>query len=111
MGELTYGALGAVPMIIAFWPILFGGAYGMTKRREAMSKAAQEKTVQTAKEDVTAAMDAAVRSIEQNQGPVAADEARKAMIQALKAVKLKTAATAAAAASTGRISKCPSTKS
>ena len=43
MGELTYGALGAVPMIIAFWPILFGGAYGMTKRREAMSKAAQEK--------------------------------------------------------------------
>ena len=85
MGELTYGALGAVPMIIAFWPILFGGAYGMTKRREAMSKAAQEKTVQTAKEDVTAAMDAAVRSIEQNQGPVAADEARKAMIQALKA--------------------------
>ena len=48
-------------------------------------KAAQEKTVQTAKEDVTAAMDAAVRSIEQNQGPVAADEARKAMIQALKA--------------------------
>ena len=30
-------------------------------------------------------MDAAVRSIEQNQGPVAADEARKAMIQALKA--------------------------
>ena len=85
MGELTYGALGAVPMIIAFWPILFGGAYGMTKRREAMSKAAQEKTVQTAKEDVTAAMDAAVRSIEQNQGPVAADEARKAMIEALKA--------------------------
>ena len=45
----------------------------------------QEKTVQTAKEDVTAAMDAAVRSIEQNQGSVAADEARKAMIQALKA--------------------------
>ena len=34
---------------------------------------------------MTAAMDAAVRSIEQNQGPVAADEARKAMIQALKA--------------------------
>ena len=45
-------------------------------------------------------MDAAVRSIEQNQGPVAADEARKAMIQASRPVKLKTAATAAAAAST-----------
>ena len=85
MGELTYGALGTVPMIISFWPVIFGGAYGMTKRREALSKAAQEKTVQTAKEDVTAAMDAAVRSIEQNQGHVAADAARKAMIQALKA--------------------------
>lgn len=24
MGELTYGALGAVPMIVAFWPVLFG---------------------------------------------------------------------------------------
>lgn len=38
MGELTYGALGAVPMIVAFWPVVFGGAYAMTKRKEADHK-------------------------------------------------------------------------
>ena len=27
MSEYTYGALGAVPMIVAFWPVVFGGAY------------------------------------------------------------------------------------
>ena len=85
MGEYTYGALGTVPMIIAFWPLLFGGAYAMTKRREAMHKAETESVIKTAKEDVATAMDAAVRTIEQQQGQQAADEARKAMVEALKA--------------------------
>lgn len=84
MGELTYGALGAVPMIVAFWPVIFGGAYAITKRREAMAKAAQEKTEQKAREDVTAAIDAAVRKIEETEGVGAADRARRAMTEALK---------------------------
>ena len=85
MGELTYGALGAVPMIVAFWPVLFGGAYAMTKRREAMSKLEQDKMAKEAKEDVAAAVDAAVRKIEETEGEGAAERARRAMTEALKA--------------------------
>lgn len=85
MGELTYGALGAVPMIVAFWPVLFGGAYAMTKRREAMSKLEQEKMAKEAREDVAAAVDAAVRKIEETEGEGAAERARRAMTEALKA--------------------------
>lgn len=85
MGELTYGALGAVPMIVAFWPVLFGGAYAMTKRREAMSKLEQDKMAKEAREDVAAAVDAAVRKIEETEGEGAAERARRAMTEALKA--------------------------
>ena len=85
IGELTYGALGAVPMIVAFWPVLFGGAYAISKRREAMYKAEQEKHVREARDDVAAAVDAAVRKIEETQGPGAADTARRAMTEALRA--------------------------
>ena len=85
MGELTYGALGAVPMIVAFWPVLFGGAYAISKRREAMYKAETDGKVKEAREDVAAAVDAAVRKIEETQGPGAADTARRAMTEALKA--------------------------
>lgn len=88
MGELTYGALGAVPMIVAFWPVLFGGAYAMTKRREAMHKAEMEKNNQAAKDNVTAALEAAVRKIEETEGPAAAERARKAMTEALQASEI-----------------------
>lgn len=84
MAELTYGALGAVPMIVAFWPVLFGGAYAITKRREAINRAEAEKAVQDAKNDLTAAVDAAVRKIEETEGPGAAERARRAMTEALK---------------------------
>lgn len=91
MGELTAGALGSVPMIIGFWPILFGGAYAMTKRREAMHKAEQEAAVKAAKEDLTKAMDAAVRKIEETQGQSAADLARRTMTETLQAREHKAA--------------------
>ena len=85
MGELTYGALGIVPMIVAFWPVLFGGAYAMTKRREAMHKDEIDKTVREAREDVALAVDAAIRKIQETEGEGAADRCRKAMAEALKA--------------------------
>ena len=85
MGQLTYGALGAVPMIVAFWPVLFGGAWAMTKRREAMAKLEQEKILKDAKDDLAAAVDAAVRKIGETEGEGAAERARQAMTEALKA--------------------------
>ena len=85
MGELTYGALGAVPMIVAFWPVLFGGAYAISKRREARYQAEKAAHDQATRNDLAAAVDAAVRKIEETQGPGAADTARRAMADALKA--------------------------
>ena len=85
MGELTYGALGAVPMIVAFWPVLFGGAYAISKRREARYQAEKKAHVEATRNDLAAAVDAAVRKIEETQGPGAADAARRAMTEALKA--------------------------
>ncbi|MDO5536658.1 MAG: hypothetical protein Q4F72_03920, partial [Desulfovibrionaceae bacterium] len=82
MGELTYGALGTVPMIISFWPVIFGGAYGMTKRREAIAKANKEKAVA---EERQKTIDAAVACIEKEQGKEAAEKARAAMTAALEA--------------------------
>lgn len=80
MGELTYGALGTVPMIISFWPVIFGGAYGMTKRREAIEKANRQQAVADERQK---AVDCAVQLIEKEQGKEAADKAREAMNRAL----------------------------
>ena len=80
MGELTYGALGTVPMIISFWPVIFGGAYGMTKRREAIEKANRQQAVA---EERQKTVDCAVELIEREQGKEAAEKAREAMNKAL----------------------------
>ena len=74
MGELTAGALGSVPMIIGFWPVLFAGAYGVTKVKEAKEKAALAKV----KAEAEAAMQAAVAKIEAEQGPEAAAKVKQA---------------------------------
>jgi hypothetical protein len=36
--ELTSGALGAVAMVAGIWPVLLGGAYAISKRREQMAE-------------------------------------------------------------------------
>lgn len=82
MGELTAGALGAVPMIIGFWPVLFAGAYGITKRKEAIAKAEQAKAVAEAKAEAEATMQAAVAKIEAEQGPEAAAKVKQALCDA-----------------------------
>lgn len=84
MGELTAGALGAVPMIISFWPILFAGAYGITKRREFLAKKAEEEAVAKARAEAEAAMQTAVAKIEADQGPEAAEKVKQALAEARK---------------------------
>ena len=85
LGELTYGALGIVPMIVALWPVFLGGAWAMTRRREAEHEEEMEGIVREAGRDVAAALDAAVREIGRQEGEAAADRAREAMARALKA--------------------------
>ncbi|MDD6180650.1 MAG: sulfate respiration complex iron-sulfur protein HmcB [Desulfovibrionaceae bacterium] len=75
MGELTYGALGAVPMIIGFWPVVFGGVYGVSKAKDAYYKREKEKAAK-------AAMEAALKKVEETQGADAAAKVREALAQA-----------------------------
>lgn len=89
MAELTYGALGSVPMIVAFWPVLFGGAYAITKRREAMNKAEAEKAAAESRADLSDAMEKALAQIEEKDGKDAADRARAAFEAALAQKKGK----------------------
>lgn len=79
MGELTAGALGSVPMIVGFWPILFGGVYGITKAREALNKKAQDEAVAAAQASAEAAMKDAIARIEKEQGPETAAKVQQAM--------------------------------
>ena len=47
-GEYTAGALGAVPMVVGIWPVLLGGAYAITKRKEQIAKEEQNDAVNAA---------------------------------------------------------------
>lgn len=81
MGELTAGALGSVPMIIGFWPVLFAGMYGVSKLKEAKTKQAQAAAVGA----VLKADEAVLADIEKEQGAEAAAKLRRAIEEARKA--------------------------
>ncbi len=81
MGELTSGALGSVPMIIGFWPVLFAGAYGITKYKESRAKAIHKE----AKEKAQAELNMAMQNIEAEfgeNGKEVAEKVKKALADA-----------------------------
>ncbi len=81
MGEYTAGALGAVPMIIGFWPVLFAGAYGITKYKESRAKALEKE----AKAKAQTELDAAMKNIEAefgSEGAAVVAKVKKAMSDA-----------------------------
>ncbi|MFZ1983813.1 MAG: 4Fe-4S dicluster domain-containing protein [Desulfatitalea sp.] len=47
-GQLTSGALGAVPMVVGLWPILLTGIYAINKRKEKIAAQEQAAAVQAA---------------------------------------------------------------
>lgn len=47
-GEMTKGALNAVPIIAGLWPVLLTGIYAVTKRKDKIAKKEQEETVSAA---------------------------------------------------------------
>lgn len=46
--ELTAGALGIVPMIIGLWPVLLGGIYAITRRKEKIAEEERREAVEKA---------------------------------------------------------------
>ncbi len=54
-GQLTAGALGAVPIVVALWPVLLTGIYAMTKRKEKIAAQERQEAVASAVAGVEAA--------------------------------------------------------
>jgi len=100
--ELTAGALGAVPMIIGIWPVLLGGAYMISKRREAIAREeireAEEKAYAQAEEAAHKKIAAAEAANLEKLARIEAEAAQKvAAAEAAAAATTKAAATKRAA--------------
>jgi Fe-S-cluster-containing hydrogenase component 2 len=87
--ELTSGALGAVPIVAAAWPVLLTGIYAINKRKEKI--AAEEKkeavadAVSKAKEAAKAELDKALAKAEAEKKKAVEREVKKALDEAAKA--------------------------
>jgi hypothetical protein len=90
--ELTAGALGAVPMVIGIWPVLLGGAYMISKRREAVAKEEIHEAEAQARAEAEEAADKKIAELQ------AANAKKLAKVEADAAKKVAEAEAAAAAA-------------
>lgn len=84
-GDYTAGVLGAVPMVVGLWPVLLGGAYAITKRKEQIAAEEQAEAVaQAVIEAQTKAAAAQEKALEK-----AAKEQEKAVLKAEDAATAK----------------------
>lgn len=93
--EYTAGALGAVPMVVGIWPVLLGGAYAITKRKEQIAKEEREEAVMSAvarTEDeaakkLQASLDKAAKDAAKERDRTVASEVKKAVAEAEEALR------------------------
>lgn len=88
-GELTSGALGAVPIVIGLWPVLLTGIYAINKRREKIAAEEQAAAVATAVEQAQTEagerLNAAMEKAEQDKAAAVDREVKKALEALAKA--------------------------
>lgn len=109
-GEYTAGALGAVPMVVGIWPVLLGGAYAITKRKEQIAKeeqndavnAAVARTEEEAAKKLQASLDKAAKEAAKEKDRAVADEVKKAVAEAEEALGRSLRRKAEAVARLGR---------
>ena len=96
--ELTSGALGSVAMVAGIWPVLLGGAYFISKRRE---KQAEEERIEAVNEAVAetrgeaeSKLQASLAKAEKDKEATVAREVKKAREEAIKEMEEKNAAPA-----------------
>ena len=103
--DYTSGALGAVPMVVGIWPVLLGGAYAITKRKEKIAQEERVDAVKAAiartKEEAEKTLKARLEKAEKEKEKTVASEVKKAVAateEALKAEREAQIAEAVAAA-------------
>lgn len=84
--DYTSGALGAVPMVVGIWPVLLGGAYAITKRKEQIAAEEQAGAVADAiartQDAADAKLKASLEKAEKDKEKAVAAEVKKAVAEA-----------------------------
>jgi formate dehydrogenase iron-sulfur subunit len=92
-GQLTSGALSAVPMVVGLWPVLLTGIYAITKRKEKIAAqeqaAAVHAAVTAAKAEAETKLKAAAAKAEMDKAAAIEREVKKALAEAAKAKEEK----------------------
>ncbi len=87
-GQLTSGALGAVPIVVGLWPVLLTGIYAISKRKEKIAAEEQQAAVGQALAESQAASDAklkaALEKAEKDKAAAIEREVKKALDAASK---------------------------
>ena len=81
--EYTSGILGAVPMVVGIWPILLGGAYAITKRKEQI---AAEEQAGAVSEAIARTQEAADKVLQTKLDKAAKDKEKAVSSEVKKAV-------------------------
>ncbi len=112
--EYTKGILGAVPMVVGIWPVLLGGAYAITKRKEQVAAEEQRDAVRAAiqrtQEKADKALETALTKAEKEKEKLLADEVKKAREEGLAAGKAEAEAEALAKAEAEAAAKAEAEK-
>jgi len=86
--QLTAGALAAVPMVAGLWPVLLGGVYAISKRKDKVSdeekRDAVKRAVERASADAEKTLSAALTKAEVDNKRLIEIEVKRAVEQALK---------------------------
>lgn len=102
-GELTAGALGAVPIVVGLWPVLLTGIYAVSKRKEKVAQEETQNAVTEAVEKTQAAADSKLASAMVKNEKDKATAIDKAVKQALaEAAKAREEAQKASEAKTDK---------
>lgn len=89
--DFTSGALGAVPMVVGIWPVLLGGAYAITKRKEKIAAEEQAEAVAAAvaqtREEAEKTLKKSLEKAEKDKEKAVASEVKKAVAEAEEALR------------------------
>jgi hypothetical protein len=94
--EYTTGVLGALPMVVGFWPVVLGGAYYMNKRRDEIAREEQDAAVAAALAEEREKGEAAMKKELEKAAKAAQKEKDRAVEEAKKEVREQMLAEAAA---------------